>query len=506
MTRRLVLTYLAMTFLILAVLAVPLGLFFADRERERLASELERDANVIATVYEDVLQQDQPLDPSPAGVYRTRTGARVVITDRQGISRVDTGGDTPRDLSTRPEIATALAGERASGTRSSTTLGTELFYVAVPVASGGVVHGSVRLTLETAQVQSRIVRFWTALVAVGAVLMVITALVGWVLARSVTRPVRRLQADARRFASGDLQVDPSTRAGGPPELRALDGAMRTMARRLEALLEEQRSFVADASHQLRTPLTALRLRLENLQSDPISPPPPAAHAALDAAIAETDRLSTLVNDLLQLARAEQARAVQVADLAGLARDRVDTWGAVAEAKGVGLRLHVGAAQPVGARGTSAGFMQGGTERDAGEAEVWALPAPIAARGLAAVAVWAVPGAIEQVLDNLLDNALEVSNSGDVITVRVVSTAPDGSAPRLEVVDGGPGLSDADKLRALRRFWRGGQRSEGSGLGLPVVAALVSASGGILDLLDAHPVNGPASVGLRVVVTFRPAGS
>ncbi len=499
MTRRLVVTYLGMTFLVLAVLAVPLGLFFTDREQARLASELEGDASVIATVYEDVLQQGEPLDASPAGVYRARTGARVVITDRNGISRIDTGGDTPRDLSTRPEIAAALAGERASGTRSSTTLGTDLFYVAVPVASGGVVYGSVRLTLETAQVQSRIRRFWTALVAVGAVLMVITALVGWVLARSMTRPVRRLQDDARRFASGDLHVDPATRAGGPPELRALDGAMRTMARRLEVLLDEQRSFVADASHQLRTPLTALRLRLENLQSDPVAPPPPAAHAALDAAIAETDRLSVLVNDLLQLARAEQASELEAADLTGLARDRVDTWGALAGAKGVRLVMAVGVAERGGA--------QTPLTRPT-PPEVWALPEPTVATTNARISspelVWAVPGAIEQILDNLLDNALAVSPDGGLITVRVTAAGEGSDESTLAVVDGGPGLSETDKVRALRRFWRGDQRYEGSGLGLPVVAALVNASGGSLQLLDGYQVAGDQPVGLQVRIGFRPA--
>ena len=110
--------------------------------------------------------------------------------------------------------------------------------------------------------------------------------IGWAIARSVTRPLRTLDAAAARFATGDLApVEPDPSA--PPEIAVLGDTMNTMARRLDQLLSEQREFVADASHQLRTPLTALRLRLENLQSA-------AATAededALGAAIEETNRL------------------------------------------------------------------------------------------------------------------------------------------------------------------------------------------------------------------------
>ena len=146
---------------------------------------------------------------------------------------------------------------------------------------------------------------------------------------------------------------------GPPELRSLGETMTTMAGRLDHLLQTQRSFVADASHQLRTPLTALRLRLENLQSRL----PESAAADLDDAIDETNRLATLVTNLLQLARADEHPSLGVADLGQLTADRVDTWSAAAEAKGVTLR-HDTPHQPT--------------------------------------LVNAVPGAIEQILDNLLD--------------------------------------------------------------------------------------------------------
>ena len=152
MTRRLLVSYLTVTLLVLVLLEVPLGVVYSQRERERMAADVEHDATVIASIFEDGLERDLPLDPGPAEQYAARTGARVVVVDDAGIAAVDTEAAVGRDFSTRPEIALALEGTGSSGTRSSETLGTGLMYVAVPVASAGVVHGAVRVTLETDEV------------------------------------------------------------------------------------------------------------------------------------------------------------------------------------------------------------------------------------------------------------------------------------------------------------------------------------------------------------------
>ena len=448
MTKRLLLGYLTVTVLVLVLLEIPLAVFYAQRERERLIADVEHDASVIATLYEDDLERDRPLDPLPAAEYRARTDARIVVVDDNGISLVDTDQSVDRDFSTRPEIALALSGVQSSGTRSSETLATELLYVAVPVASGGTVHGALRVTLGTGDVDARIERFWLGLAAIAAVVLLAVALIGWGVARSVTRPLRRLNAAASRFAQGDLTVSDEPH-DGPPELRDLSDTMTTMARRLDDLLQAQRAFVADASHQLRTPLTALRLRLENLQSRLDG----AATAELDAAIDETSRLATLVTDLLQLARTDEHPASGPADLAQLTADRVDTWTAVAEAKGVTLRHD---------------------ELD--------RPAP----------VHVIPGAIEQILDNLFDNAVNASPSGTTITVRITST---NDSYELTIADQGAGLTDEQKAHATRRFWRADTTRAGTGLGLAIVDALAKASGGSVALADA-----PGG-GLAVTVTL-----
>lgn len=448
MTRRLVLSYLAVTVVVLVILEVPLGIFYAQRERERVTAGVEHDASVIATIYEDDLEAERALDARPAREYNRRTGARVVVVDRLGISLIDTGGPVDRDFSTRPEVAQALSGSRAAGTRTSQTLGTDLLYVAVPVASGGTVHGALRLTLDTADVTARIRRLWLGLGGVAVVVLAAMALVGWAIARSVTSPLLRLNEVAGRFAHGDLTAT-DVPSSGPPELRALAETMAKMAARLDALLRAQRSFVADASHQLRTPLTALRLRLENVESR--LPEPEAVEVG--AAIEETGRLATLVNELLLLARVDEHPATVTADLARLSAERVDTWTAVAESADVTVRL-VAPDRPVTVR--------------------------------------AVPGGIEQVLDNLIDNALTASPAGATLTVEV---RPGAHAHDLVVSDQGPGLTDEQKANAVRRFWRGDTATPGTGLGLAIVERLALASGGSLALADAR------GGGLAVTASF-----
>ncbi|MFA9566441.1 MAG: sensor histidine kinase, partial [Acidimicrobiales bacterium] len=229
--------------------------------------------------------------------------------------------------------------------------------------------------------------------------------------------------------------------------------MNTMARRLDELIGAQRAFVSDASHQLRTPLTALRLRLENLETELDDE---ADVAEIAASIAEIQRLSELVHDLLQLARAEQAPPTTVVDAATVASDRVETWTAVAEEQDVTIRFQGPAA-----------------------------PAYVSA----------VAGAIEQFLDNTLDNALHASPPGATITVQLERSADRTS---ITVSDQGPGLDDEQKAKALERFWRGDVTTPGTGLGLAIAQKLVEACGGTLELEDA-----PGG-GLAVVVSLRNA--
>jgi signal transduction histidine kinase len=445
-TRRLLAGYLLAVIIVLLILEIPLAIFYQQRALTGLERDVERDATVLAGYYEEPLEQGTQPNPAAAEAYAQRTGVRVVLVDKAGMSLVDTAGPAGRDFASRPEVAAALGGTRAEGTRYSKTLDTDLLYVAVPVTSGNEVHGAVRLTLDKKETNALVRSYWIGLVGVAVVVLAVMTGIGWAIARSVTRPIRSLDAAAGRFATGDLTPsDPDPSA--PPEIAMLGRTMNAMARRLDHLLAEQREFVADASHQLRTPLTALRLRLENLQSAAGSP---EDEEELGAAIEETGRLGSLVEGLLRLARAEEAGEIVTVDLAGLAADRVDTWGVLAEASGITLEL----AAPGG-------------------------PVPAAA----------VAGGVEQILDNLIDNAIEASPAGSRVVVSVAPSAADAAGDaagmrELTVLDQGPGLSDELKARALERFWRADRSAPGTGLGLPIAAELARSSGGSLALRDA----------------------
>ena len=460
MRRRLLLSYLAVAVLVLALLEIPLGISYAKNERQDLTHKVERDAVALSTLVEDALEHGTIVPARVSGIARTYTqdtGGRVVVVDRSGREVVDSAPTGSRDFATRPEVARALAGEVASGIRHSRTLGTDLLYVAVPVASSGVVHGAVRISYPTSAVDSRIHRYWTLLAIIAAAVLAAAGLVAIVLSRWMTHPVARLEVAAAAIGSGDL----STRApvDGPPEMRRLAETFNTTAAELDQLLRSQDAFVADASHQLRTPLAALRLRLENLDRDVA----PSGKDELDGALAEVERLSTLVDGLLTLARADRAlRAPERIAVTRVVDERVAAWIALAEERGVALRRDV---------------------------------APDA------VAL-ATPGRLEQVLDNLLANALDVSPPGTAITVSAV--VEDGWV-ELDVADEGPGMSADERDRAFDRFWRAtGREGEGSGLGLAIVRRLATADGGSVELRETRSGGLDAVVRLpRARVTRRP---
>lgn len=468
MRRRLLASYLALTVMVLAALEIPLAASYADREREQLEASLMRDAFVLAAFIEDAVEASSPssLDMQElADSYEERTQARVVIVDRDGKLLADSEPpvEGERSFSSRPEIADALSSRVTTGIRSSETLGTDLLYVAVPVASGGQVHGALRLTFSTEELDGRVHNYWLTLAAIAIVSMAIAAGVGILLSRWVVRPVTDLRAAAVRFGGGDLTAR-AVPDRGPPEIRQLAEAFNATAERLEDLIEAQEHFVADASHQLRTPLTALRLRLEMLEAELDTT---AAGAVvgddLAGAAAEVERLSRLVDGLLALARADRDATGNVGEpieVAPLLHGRAAVWGPVAHERGV--RVDVDAAEAV---------------------------------------AMASPDRLSQVIDNLAANALDVSPRGATILLRSTTPATNRGVVEIHVIDEGPGMTDEQRARATDRFWRGTtERTElsGSGLGLAIVDRLVRADGGELELRDREDGQGLDAV-IRLLV-------
>lgn len=446
---RLVLALFYVLLLAIVALAIPLALNVERRARSDFEARLGGQAQVIAASLTDVLGRPgarRVLAPIVRDYARELDG-RVIVTDRSGILVADSTRPEapPESYASRPEIARALDRERVRLVRNSNELGGTFLFMAVPVVRGDQVLGVVRVSQATDEIDSRVRRSWVAFAAVSFLILLVGSAVAWTLGTSLARPLRALAASAARLGRGDL----STRAPeeGPPEVRAVAAALNRMARELDALLASQRDFVANASHQLRTPLTGLRLRLEAL----------AAEASLrddaEAALREVDRLGRLIDDLLRLARASAPEPTGGAvDLAEQVREAASRWSHRAEERGQKIEA-----------------------RPDGGARAFANPADVAAA-----------------LDNLIENALVYSPRGAEVVVE--AAASDGGAS-VAVSDNGPGIPADELPRVVERFYRGrGAAAPGTGLGLAIVHEIATRWGGRLDI--------ESDGGTRAVVRFR----
>lgn len=453
MRTRVLAAFLAVVFVILVAQDLPLIGYLQSEERSRVMVSLERDAWQLASTAEPPMyEHDYGTLQDIAMHYNADTNSRVEIVDALGTVMASTKpGEIGFDYSNRPEIASALQGLPITGERDSALLGGRMLFVSVPIHEGGSVSGALRLTYPVASVDSIVLSrlrvvfvsgLLTLLIAIGAAI--------W-LADVVSRRLRQLHAATEQLASGNLSARVDAIDGGAPELRALETAFNTMASRLQTLVESQQAFASDASHQLRTPLTALRLRLENTAA--VLHDQNTTAESIDQAVSEVQRLQLLVDGLLALARLEGAATARLPiDVDAVIAERVDLWAPLAAERDVALETSV-------------------------------------THGLR---VEAVPNALEQILDSYLDNALEVAPTGSTVTLLTVVHE---SSVEFHVLDEGRGLAEAERHRAFDRFWRGKADGNGTGLGLAIAARLAQVSGGTVRL-DAN-----VPTGIDAVVVF-----
>ena len=185
----------------------------------------------------------------------------------------------------------------------------------MPVLDRGQPEGAVRVTQSVDAVNRATRSSILGLIAIGGIVLLLGLAAGALIARQIAGPLRRLDAAAARVAEGDLSV--RAKVEGSEEQRSLATTFNQMTARLERLVEGQREFVADASHQLRTPLSGLRLRLEEARAETRDR---AVEEEIDGALAEVDRLSAMVTELLLLSQAGEADApAEQVDLADAAR-------------------------------------------------------------------------------------------------------------------------------------------------------------------------------------------
>jgi len=444
--------------LVLAIVAllVPLGLSLHDRVNAEVRSQARSQAEVVAARAAPLIAPPQPAELADlARRAGLNVRGRVLITGATGIVLADSASAATvgSSYADRPEVAAALNGEVTQDTRSSLTLGEDILATAVPVLTGSrSPAGAVRVTQSIASVNRAIRRTWLALGAIGLLVLGLGLIAGAIIARRIARPILQLDAAAERVAHGDL----SARAvvEGSTEQQALARTFNSMTGRLQTLLAAQREFVADASHQLRTPLAGLRLRLEEARSEATSP---QQKEDLDAGLGEVDRLARIVTDLLELSRAgEGDRAAATTDPAAAVRSAGERFAATAGAAGCTLLIEPGP--------------EPGT--------------PVACHH----------SDLDRMLDVLVENAIayapgapiELSAQGPVIVVR----------------DHGPGPAPGEGDAIFERFHRGHAARTaavpGTGLGLSIARELARRWGGEITLAPAAGGGARAQIRLAAV--------
>lgn len=275
----------------------------------------------------------------------------------------------------------------------------------------------------------------------------------WVIVTRVLAPLKRVSHEVKARDAGSLQPLPAQ--GLPDEVAPLVKSLNDLLQRLSVAIDAQRAFVADAAHELRSPLTALKLQVQLLQR---APDDAARGEALQSLAHGVDRATRLVSQLLTLARNEPGAPLpplQPVDLGEAVRQGLADLGTQASSRDSTLQIEA----PVGieVRGDIAG--------------------------------------LSALVRNLADNALRYSPPGATVRVQV---AREGGTPVLTVDDNGPGLAPEERARAFDRFWRredSAGATDGSGLGLAIVRSIAERHGAALTLEDS-PLGG-----LRVQLRF-----
>ncbi|MET7879578.1 HAMP domain-containing sensor histidine kinase [Micromonospora profundi] len=442
MRRRLVISYLLLMVLVLVALESPLAITLASRETERVRADRLADATRFASLAGPALRGGVP-GPIAAELrsYDELYGIGAAVVDRDRDIVVGSALWQAADTST--VLDTALSGQQVSDPDLVWPWSAGPVVVAVPINDGGEVLGAVVIVTPADEIRRAVVTWWLLLAVAGLLVVLACVLTAFGLAGWVLRPVTELDAVTHEIAEGDRRARVQHRLG-PPELRRLAASFNHMADVVSDVMDRQRAFVAHASHQLRNPLTALRLRVEELGPSLTDPDGRSEHRL---ALEETDRLALVLDALLTLARAEREENERVTvDAAAVAASRVAAWTPLARRESVTLRLAV-------------------------------TDAPAYAR--------TVPTAVDQALDALIDNAVKFSGAGGVVTV-AVAYQDEGVA--LEVRDTGPGMTESQLGQATERFWRApdAQNVDGAGLGLTIVAVLVDASDGRLTMRSGKP--------------------
>ena len=442
--------YLAITILVLVAITIYSSSAFKKIFYKELSSELEHTARLVGML----LEGEHALgNPGAVNEICRKSSAdsskRITVILSNGVVIGDSE-EEPSSMENhldRPEVRAALEGSVGISTRHSHTLGMDMVYVAVPVKKAGRVAGVVRAAKPTKSIAAILRSLYTGIAFEDLLLALLVAALLMFVSKRVTRPIEEIRRGARKFIEGDL--DYRLRVQGTEEVRLLAETMNQMAAELQGRIERQnqlegmcREFVANVSHELKTPITSIKGFAETLRDGALDDPE-RAKKFLDIIASHAERISAIIEDLLHLSRIEQVYETQRVQMERCrVSELMEAAISLCEVKAREKRIEVDLAC-------------------SGELFVYANQA-----------------LIEQAVVNLIDNAIKYSAEGQRVNV---SAKAENDLVRIDVEDSGIGIPQEHLARIFERFYRvdkGRSRKQGgTGLGLAIVKHIVAVHNG-----------------------------
>lgn len=437
---RIFLGLVVLVILTIVTLGAPLIIIVRDHALDEIESALKGDAYRTASLLVMALEKsDRASIANIASSAAHQSLSRITVTDAEGNLLFDS--DNPsrpaEDFSNRPEIQAAIAGFDTTEIRRSETLGTEILVVAVPAAREGRIAGAVRLSREIANVRAEQLKITASILLLLALLAAVGAWIASIVSRSIGASVAEIARAASRIGHGDYSARAAE--GGPPEIRSLARSLNNSAARVEAAIATEKTFVGNAAHQLKTPLTAIGIRLDSI----------AKTAELDEeslgnlleARQEVGDLARLIDQLLALARTSGDKPLvdQPVDVRPALKAVALEWQERLARVGIDLSIEIAPD----------------------------LPRISLAADLLAEAC-----------DNLLDNVASYCAGSDAAEFLAFSN---GDELIVRVADEGPGIDERVRETVFDRFTRGSSRMPGAGLGMALVRQVAEAAGGRVEL-------------------------
>jgi len=373
---------------------------------------------------------------------------RVTVINTHGVVLCDSEADANamENHAHRPEISMALSGQRGSSTRFSATLQASMLYLAIPRLESGKIVGVIRTAIPLLAIESLLDEIYQQFLFLLIVLLIIVSMVIVNIYRKISLPLAEIVGEASHFAQGDFSVvlpDYDIK-----EISELGAALNRMAGQLGRLENFRKDFVANVSHELKTPITTIKSYVETLLDGAQHTPADLEHF-LNIVLKQNDRLSAIVDDLLTLSRLESAPITQILDLTennacDLLQSSVENCQPRADARDITININC--------------------DQN--------------------IRLQVDHSLITQAVANLLDNAIKYSNEHTTITL---SAETFNDQMKLSISDQGPGIPEEHIPRLFERFYRvdksRSRRIGGTGLGLAIVKHIAHIHGGQVEVAN-----------------------